>query len=138
IPEFLAGHGNEFDIVILSRHYVAIKHIGTVRAFAPGALLVFDTVDLHFLREERRSELDVSRIGRRAAAAKRDEELALIRKADLTLVVSHVELALLNRLAPDARVMLLSTIHESVDVGRPFADRQGTLCIVGFRSWAEW
>jgi len=133
IPEFLAAHGQEFDIVILSRHYVAIKHIGTARVFASGALLVFDTVDLHFLREERRLELDVSRIGRRAAAAKRDEELALIRKADMTLVVSHVEMELLNRLAPDARVMLLSTIHESVDVGRPFAEREGILFIGGFR-----
>src|SRR5207244_797036 len=133
IPEFLAGHGNEFDIVILSRHYVAIKHIGTVRAFAPGALLVFDTVDLHFLREERRSELDASRVGRRAAAAKRDEELALIRKADLTLVVSFVEKDLLNRLAPDARVMLLSTIHEPSSADKPFAEREGLLFIGGFR-----
>jgi glycosyltransferase involved in cell wall biosynthesis len=78
-------------------------------------------------------ELDVSRIGRGAAAAKRDEELALIRKADMTLVVSHVEMELLNRLAPDARVMLLSTIHESVDIGRPFAEREGIVFIGGFR-----
>ena len=133
IPEFMAAHGQSFDIVILSRHYIAIKHISTARVFAPGALLVFDTVDLHFLREERRSELDVSRIGRRAAAAKRDEELALIRKADMTLVVSPVEMELLNGLAPDARVMLLSTIHENVEASKPFAEREGLLFIGGFR-----
>ncbi len=133
IAEYLAAHGQEFDVVILSRHYVAIKHLSTVRAFASDALVVFDTVDLHFLREERRSELDVSRIGKRAAVAKRDEELALIRKADLTLVVSSVEMELLNRLVPDARVMLLSTIHENVAAGRPFAEREGLLFIGGFR-----
>ncbi len=46
--------------MILSRHYVAAKHIDAVRAFAPHALVVFDTVDLHFLREERLAELNAS------------------------------------------------------------------------------
>ena len=42
-----------FDIIMISRHYIAVKHIDAVRAFAPKALVVFDTVDLHFLREQR-------------------------------------------------------------------------------------
>ena len=52
---------------------------------------MFDTVDLHFLRSERLAELEGSALARASARAKRDEELALIRKADVTLVVSPVE-----------------------------------------------
>jgi len=94
---------------------------------------VFDTVDLHFLREERLAELNGGPAARAAAAAKRREELALIRKADVTLVVSPVERDLLNQLAPDACVMMLSTIHEPLAGGKRFADRQGLVFIGGFR-----
>ena len=133
IAQLLGTRGAEFDFVILSRHYVAVKHIDTVHAFAPRAVVVFDTVDLHFLREERLAELSGSPAAKAAAAAKRREELALIRKADVTLVVSPVERDLLNRLAPDAAVLVLSTIHEPLASSKPFADRNGLMFIGGFR-----
>ena len=133
IPEFLGVRGNDFDIVILSRHYVAAKHIHAVRVFAPNALVVFDTVDLHFLREERLAELEGSAVGKSDARARRDEELALIAKADVTLVVSDVEQALLQQLAPESRVMVLSNIHEPVPGGKPFAEREGLVFIGGFQ-----
>jgi glycosyltransferase involved in cell wall biosynthesis len=133
ISMLLGTRGDEFDAVILSRHYIAAKHIDAVRAFAPRALVVFDTVDLHFLREERLAELSSSGTAKRTAQSKRNEELALIRKADLTLVVSPFEKELLERLEPTAQVMLLSTIHEPLDADKPFAEREGLLFIGGFR-----
>ena len=133
IAEILAQRGSEFDIVVMSRHYVAVKHVDAVRSFAPRALVVFDTVDLHFLRTERQAELEGSALSRAAARAKRDEELALIRKADVTLVVSPFEQALLADLVPEARVMVLSTIHELLPGGKPFAEREGLVFIGGFQ-----
>jgi GT2 family glycosyltransferase len=133
VPHLLGTRGGEFDVVMLSRHYIAIKHVGTLRSFAPRALIVFDTVDLHFLREERLADLNDSHTARIAAIAKRDEELALIRKAHVTLVVSTVEQELLNRLAPESHVMILSTIHEPLDGGKPFAEREGLVFIGSFR-----
>ena len=129
----LGERGGEFDLVLLSRHYVAAKHMATVRAFAPRALVVFDTVDLHFLREERLAELDASRAAGTAAAAKRAEELALIRRADVTLVVSDVERDLLADLAPQAKVIVLSNIHDRHEQGRSFGERAGLLFVGGFR-----
>jgi GT2 family glycosyltransferase/glycosyltransferase involved in cell wall biosynthesis len=129
----LGERGGEFDLVFLSRHYVAARHMATVRAFAPRALIAFDTVDLHFLREQRLAELDASRAAGSAAAAKRAEELALIRRADVTLVVSAVERDLLADLAPQAKVIVLSNIHDRHEHGRPFAQRSGLLFVGGFR-----
>ncbi len=133
IPQLLGTRGGEFDVVMLSRHYIAIKHIGTLRSLAPRALIVFDTVDLHFLREERLADLNASRMARTAAVAKREEELDLIRKAHLTLVVSTVEQELLNRLAPESHVMVLSTIHEPLAGDQAFAEREGLVFIGSFR-----
>jgi O-antigen biosynthesis protein len=133
IANLLSNRGAEFDIIIISRHYIAVKHIDAVRVFAPQALVVFDTVDLHFLRSERQAELEGSTLARASARAKRDEELTLIRRADVTLVVSPYEQALLADLVPDARVLVLSTIHELFPPGRPFAEREGLVFIGGFQ-----
>jgi GT2 family glycosyltransferase/glycosyltransferase involved in cell wall biosynthesis len=133
MAELLAARGHEFDIVIVSRHYIAAKHIDAVRQFAPRALVVFDTVDLHFLREERLAELEGNVLSRAALRARREEELAVIRKADVTLVVSTVEQKLLHDLLPESRVMILSNIHEPVGGGKPFAEREGLVFIGGFQ-----
>jgi len=133
IAGLLARRGNEFDMVLVSRHYIAAKYVDALRAFAPGALIVFDTVDLHFLRTERQAELEDSPLARISARAKRAEELALIRKVDVTLVVSPVEHALLADLTPDARVMVLTTIHEQLPEGQPFSERHGLVFIGGFQ-----
>ena len=133
IADLLSKRGGEFDIVVMSRHYIAVKHIDAVRAFAPRALVVFDTVDLHFLRSERQADLEGSVLARASARAKREEELTLIRKADVTLVVSPFEKALLADLVPDARVLMLSTIHELFPPGQPFAQRAGLVFIGGFQ-----
>jgi GT2 family glycosyltransferase/glycosyltransferase involved in cell wall biosynthesis/predicted nuclease with TOPRIM domain len=133
IADLLAARGSEWDVVIISRHYIAAKHLDAVRQFAPQALVVFDTVDLHFLREERLAELEGSAVAMASARAKREEELAMIRKSDVTLVVSPVEQKLLHELMPEARVMILSNIHEPVAGGKPYAEREGLVFIGGFQ-----
>jgi glycosyltransferase involved in cell wall biosynthesis len=51
----------------------------------------------------------------------------------VTLVVSPFEQALLAQLVPEARVMVLSTIHELLPGGKPFAEREGLVFIGGFQ-----
>ena len=133
VTELIATRGAEFDAVLIARHYIAAKYIDAVRSFAPQATLVFDTVDLHFLREERKAELEASAAAAASARATRDVELDLIRRADLTYVVSPVEQALLGRLLPEARVRVLSNIHELLPGGKPWAEREGLVFIGGFR-----
>jgi GT2 family glycosyltransferase len=133
IADFLGKCGADFDLVLMSRHYIAAKHLDNVRQLAPNALTVFDTVDLHFLRAERLAELAGSGAARMSTRATREEELALMRKADVTLVVSHTEQELLERIEPRARVMVLSNIHEPRSEDKAFEEREGLVFIGGFR-----
>ena len=133
IPEFLGKHGGEFDVVVIARHYIAAKHIEAVRTFAPKALIVFDTHDLHFLREERLAALGGGGDPPAAVRSSREAELALIRKADITLVVSPVEKDLLDKLVPESKVIVQTNIHELQPRGKRFAERDGLLFIGGFR-----
>ncbi|GAA0889901.1 glycosyltransferase [Rhodanobacter soli] len=130
LPRWLREHGSELHAVILCRHTVAGQYAELVRRHAPQAKLVFDTVDLHFLRERRAAELGGSSIMARQAEAARRSELALIEQADVSFVVSPHERALLARLLPQARVELLSNIHEVHGCRHPHAGR-GDLVFIG-------
>jgi len=133
IPELLTKRGREFDVVVLSRHYVAARHVDSVRRLAPHARVVFDTVDLHFLREERLAALGGGRAAAVSARTRRDEELALIAKVDVTLVVSYAEQAFLRELAAGADVRLVSNVHELSPTVAPWDARRGLVFIGGFQ-----
>ncbi|HEY0231698.1 MAG TPA: glycosyltransferase [Dokdonella sp.] len=129
----LRERGREFDLVILSRHYVAASYVGLVRLYAPQATLAFDTVDLHYLREQRAAELSGKPELARLAATTREQELKLIRECDVTLVVSPVEKELLAREAPGARVEVLSNVHEVFGCRKPFGERRDLVFVGGFQ-----
>lgn len=130
---FLNETGANWTAVMLSRHYVATPLLPLVRAYAPRARLIFDTVDLHYLREQREAELAQDAELRRRAGATQLAELRLVRAADVTLVVSPVEQALLRQEVPGARIEVLSNVHELVGCRRDFAERADLFFVGGFQ-----
>ena len=130
---WLRENGAQFDAVILSRHYVAAPLLQAVRHYAPQAKLVFDTVDLHYLREEREAALADRDDLRRQAASTKMAELRLIRQSDVTLVVSPIEQELLQREVPGARIEVLSNVHEVVGRSTGFDERKDLFFVGGFQ-----
>ena len=130
---WLHEHGHRFDVVMLSRHYVAAEFLPLVRRFAPQARVVFDTVDLHFLREMRGAELAGDATLRHAAERTRERELSVIRASDTTLVVSPAERDMLSALLPGADVEVLANLHEVAHTGLSFGQRHDLVFVGGFR-----
>jgi glycosyltransferase involved in cell wall biosynthesis len=131
--ECLEEQGRDFKLAILSRCPVAARHMSIVKRLAPRAKVVFDTVDLHFKREEREAELLGDEALRIRAASRKRQELRLALRADLTLVVSPVEKLILHAENPTLNVEVLSNIHFIDDVEpRPFEDRRDIVFIGGF------
>ncbi len=130
---WLTREGGRFTTVVLCRHHVAARWLPRVRRHAPDARVVFDSVDLHYLRERRAAELAGDGAGLRAAEATRRRELAIVAAADATLVVSPTERELLQADAPGARVELLSNLHEVAGGGEPFERRHDVVFVGGFR-----
>jgi len=133
IPDWLSKHGPRFQLVVVSRHYILSPLLPLLRRHAPQARIVFDTVDLHHLREQREAEERNDPALLRAAARTRAEELALIGAVDRTWVVSPVEKALLAESAPGAVVDVVSNIHRVRGAGPAMATRHGLLFVGGFR-----
>lgn len=126
-------NGRRFDLILISRHYIAASYVNLIRNHARQARLAFDTVDLHYLREQRAAELSGNPEDMRIAQSTRDKELALVRESDVTLVVSPVEKALLEREVPGARVEILSNVHEVFGRRRGFAERAGLMFVGGYQ-----
>ena len=132
-PAWLARHGQRFDVAMVCRHYVASEFLPLLRRHAPQAKLLFDSIDLHYLREKRTAEVTGDAALAQAAARTRRQELAVVAAADATLVVSEVERALLAIDAPGARVEVLSNLHSVSGPGLPFEQRRDLVFVGGFR-----
>jgi GT2 family glycosyltransferase/glycosyltransferase involved in cell wall biosynthesis len=132
LSTWLAREGTTLDAVMLCRHYIAQPHLPLVRQLASRAKVLFDTVDLHFLREQRAAAHTNNPALARQAESSRQRELALIRACDVTFVVSPVERTLLSCELPDARIELLSNVHEVFGRRTPFANRCDLVFVGGF------
>ncbi len=132
LTEFLRERRGEFDLIMLSRMEIGEKMLMTCRAEAPSVPVVFDTVDLHFLRGEREAELSDSEVKRNAAAATRALELGIASRCDAVIVVSSFEKEMLDRELPEQHVALVSNIHEVSETVQPFAGRGDFVFIGGF------
>lgn len=132
LAAYLKTHGQLFDLVILSRADAAAANMDAARSGCPNARIVFDTVDLHFLRETRLADLRGDRATRRVAERRKSQELDLMRRADLTFVVSDAERDLLAAEAPDVEVHVVSNIHRIFGSARPWAARRDLLFIGSF------
>jgi GT2 family glycosyltransferase len=133
VRDYLISHGSLFDVVVLSRCDFARKHIADVRLHAPQSRIIFDTVDLHYLREHREAQLTQDPDVRRKAEERQLLEDYLITEADETWVVSPIEQQMLQEKWPHKSIQVVSNI---VDVTRsltPFALRHDWLFIGGFQ-----
>jgi glycosyltransferase involved in cell wall biosynthesis len=133
-PKFFAGLRGSVSAAIVSRVSTALSFVPTLRAALPDVPIIFDTVDLHFLRMEREASLSFTPGATASAKVIRELELALIRSCDTTLVVSPVEQQLLAGLAPESDVRVLSNVHAKVDDAgiAPLAGRDGLVFVGSF------
>ena len=130
---WIRERGPTLTAIVLSRHYIAVNYIGAARLYAPQARLVFDTVDLHYLREERAAALEGKPDLLRHAARTKAQELKLMRECDVTLVVSSVEQELLRKELPQARIEVLSNVHEIHGCRVPYERRRDLVFVGGFQ-----
>jgi len=130
IESWLAEHGPSLDLVILSRANVADAVLAKVRRWAEHAKVIFNTVDLHFLRDTREAALSGDRRRMAKAGVTQAIEQAIARSADVTLVVSDVEKRLLAQLEPLARIEQLP-LPRSIPGRRRGPNREQEIVFLG-------
>lgn len=124
---------DRIDICFVSRVHFGGMQIESLRQLCPHARIIFNTVDLHFVREEREGALknDPALIVR--ARRTREMELDFAAQADATVVVSSSEKLLLDELAPEARTHVVPLIRQFEDLREgAFSQRRDIAFIGGF------
>jgi GT2 family glycosyltransferase/glycosyltransferase involved in cell wall biosynthesis len=133
VKAFFEARGAEFDYIFISRHYIAVNYLSLLKQHCLQAPFIFDTVDLHYLREQRLAELENSATLRQVAKQTRRSELGVIAAADATVVVSPTEVDVLARDAPGAPVHVLSNIHDVPGRRAGFSSRKDLFFVGGYQ-----
>ncbi len=130
----LAEHGHRYAQVWISRPEVAESYLGPVRALAPQALVLYDTVDLHWVRFERGAPFapDPGEALARAEHYRRIE-LAHACAADRVIAITEDERARLLAEAPGLDVRVLPNIHAVIDQAAALDGRRDLFFIGGFQ-----
>ena len=131
--DFIAQHGAEFGLFYLIRFDVAEEILATIRQAAPKSSVFFHAPDVYFLRESREAELlhDEQRL--KQAMETKERELDIMRRVDLTVVISENERKLLREYLPDAPMGVFPGLYAPiVEEPAPFATRKDIFFLGGF------
>lgn len=98
---YLKDYGQYIDLILLSRPHIAVKFIYAAKTLTK-ARIIYDTVDLNFIREERRAKIE----GEKTSQYWKGMELFLAHQADDTLVVSPVEKKILEKEGLEGKALI--------------------------------
>ena len=134
ISQLIASIGADLDAALIFRHYVAKEAIPALKLYAPQAKLILQTVDLHYLREQREAELADSVLLRERAIITKREELDIISRVDTAIVLSPHEHDILRSELPNAHICQIPILREPpLPVFSPPEKQKHLVFVGGFR-----
>ncbi len=123
--------GPMLDAAWVCRPGFADQYMDIIRRHSK-AKLIYDTVDLHFVREGRRAMVEGSKGAARAARSWKKIELLLADKADHIVAISPEEREVLAQEGFAEKIVLLPNVHELGSSPPPFEARAGLMFIGSF------
>ncbi len=123
------GH---FDAAILSRPEVADALLGEIKRLDPRLKIIFDTVDVHFVRLQREYELNHHAATLREARRLKRIETRAARACAQVWCVTPADADVIRRVAPGADIRIVPNLHPIRPRGAGFAARAGLLFIGSF------
>jgi len=133
VAAFLAQQGATLDLCVLCRVFCGGQFLESVLEHCIKARIVFNSIDLNFLREERKARLLGDPKLLEIAQAVRPREEYVIRHSDATILVSEAERDLLAATLPDCLAVTLPLARPMTPPKTPFAARAGIGFIGGFK-----
>ncbi len=131
--DYLRAEGHTFGAFHLFRVDVAERMVDVVRQVAPSAIIIFHTVDLHFLREMREAELHQDSVARAKAELTRERELTIMQRVDQVILVSSAEVPILKKYLPHTLISVFPALYAPIAIDpEPFDARRNIFFLGGF------
>jgi SAM-dependent methyltransferase/glycosyltransferase involved in cell wall biosynthesis/archaellum component FlaC len=132
IASHLESEGHRYQFVMLSRPDIARRYLMYVRAHALNAIVVYDTVDLHWLRLAREAEIaGDTQVLQQSNAMRRLERLAF-GCSDIVVAITEQERRKILEDDPTVCVEVIPNIHNCIDMPEPYSSRKDLMFIGGF------
>jgi len=131
---WLNDNGKYIDFVFVNRPHIFEKHIDNIKKYT-NAKVVFYGHDLHFLRLKREYDVTNDEKFLEESNIWKEKELDIIKKADVSLYPSVVEVDILNKIdvLKDRCIDVLNlNIYNDTSFGYKAEDRRDILFIGGF------
>lgn len=123
-----------FDVIWFEFYFAARVNIGNVRLYQPQAIVVVDSVDVHFNRLLAKAALSGMREDQIHASKIREDELSTYSRSDFVVVVTKDDQKILEDNIRNVRCVLLPNIHDVPPCGeRDHVDEATLLFVGGFR-----
>lgn len=132
VDNFIKRNAKNYDLIFLFRAPYGGKYVDKVRQYAPHTKIVFNVVDLHFLREEREREIKKAEEFIIQEGVTQEMEIALMRKVDQTILVSDYEKGLIARIDNTIRTMVIPIPRVIPGRQSGFSKRKDIVFIGGF------
>lgn len=129
--DFIIQRAGLYDAVILSRPIVAPRYLPLIKFYSSQTKIIFDTVDLHYIRLARQAEVEENPEVASLAKKWKVIELGLIEQADTSLVVSGFEKEELKKESPKEDVEILTLIHTTKPDNRLKFEKRKNIMFIG-------
>jgi hypothetical protein len=130
--KYLVKMGHIFTFVIISRPEIAFKYTPSIRAYAINSSIIYDTVDLHWLRMERAASVTGKVELSNEAKHYKSMEIYNAICSDTVFTVTNNEKELLLKEIPELKIEVIPNVHDVVKVAGTFRERKNIMFIGGF------
>jgi glycosyltransferase involved in cell wall biosynthesis len=120
----------KFDYAMVCRVDIGQRYIAHIRTISPTTYIFYDTVDIHYVREQRQAEIEQNPQLAAKAAKTKQKELANCILADCVLVVTTADGQHLQQVLPQLNYAVLPNVHSRQELTTvDFAQRDGLVFI---------
>lgn len=124
-----ALESRKYDIIILSRVEIGYRYMNLVKLLNPKAKIYYDTVDIHYVRELRQSEIENSEQLGQQAVKTRQKELANCIMADVVFTVTEDDKKHLLKEIPALSCFVMPNIHRELQFDISWENTDGLVFI---------
>lgn len=131
--DWLKQNCKEIRYVFLNRPHISVKYIDVIREYTDARIIYYGH-DLHFLREKREYQLTGNNKLLQSSDKWKEQELELMKKADVTYYPSYIEKQEIHAIAPDILVKVIPA-YLYFNLQKPeynFKNRKNLMFIGGF------
>lgn len=132
VEQHINVYGTRYDLCFLYRPQVGTRYLAAIEKYCPQSRIIYHTVDLHFLREERQAKVTNSKKLLLQSNKTYWIEKKIIEKVDCALIHSTIEMQELEKRGVRGAKSLHPLIYAESISAADFVSRAGVMFVGGF------